>query len=172
MIEHMFVLGVDPGLTRCGYGAVAATSGRLEAIAAGVVETDPAAPTHERLGVLLGELEALVAELRPTVVCVERVFFQANAQSAGSVFAAAGLAQAVAARSGAGVVEYTAQQVKLAVAGNGAAGKADVQRMVSVLLGLPGTVRPPDAADALALAITHHLGAPLLNALAAQEVGA
>ena len=169
----MFVLGIDPGLTRCGYGAVRThpeQHGLLEAMAAGVVETDPKAPTPERLGILLAELEALVEELRPDVVCVERVFFQANVQTAMAVSGAAGVAQAVAARAGVEVVEYTAQQVKVAVAGNGAAGKADVQRMVTLLLGLRGTVRPPDAADALGLAITHHLATPLLRAARAQEV--
>lgn len=169
----MFVVGIDPGLTRCGYGAVRANPnqpGLLEAVAAGVVETDPKAATPERLGVLLTELEALLDELHPDVVCVERVFFQTNVQTATAVSGAAGVAQAVAARAGIEVVEYTAQQVKVAVAGNGAAGKADVQRMVTLLLGLRGTVRPPDAADALGLAITHHLAAPLSRAVRAQEV--
>lgn len=169
----MFVLGIDPGLTRCGYGAVRSDPSRpglLEAVAAGVVETDPGLATPKRLGILLAELEELVGELSPDAVCVERVFFQANAQSASGVSAAAGIAQAVASRSGVEVVEYTAQQVKVAVAGNGAAGKADVQRMVTLLLGLRGTVRPPDAADALGLAITHHLAAPVARAVASQGV--
>ncbi len=170
----MFVLGVDPGLSRCGYGVVgvaADRAGGLTAKAAGVVETDPAAPTHERLYTLQRELRALLTEFHPTVVVVERVFFQVNAKTAVSVCQASGLALAAAAEAGAGVAQYTANEVKQALVGYGSATKEQVQRMVASVLGLPEPPSPPDAADALALAVCHLHGAGLRRAVAA-SVGA
>jgi hypothetical protein len=94
----MFVLGVDPGLSRCGYGLVRQASDRgLEARAAGVIETDPEAPLPERLFIVQSELRALMAEFEPDAVVVERVFFQVNARTAMSVGQASGLALAAAA---------------------------------------------------------------------------
>ena len=117
----MFVLGIDPGLSRCGYGLVSRAEGTagLRAHAAGVVETDPAAPLAERLLILHTELRALVQELRPAAVVVERVFFQVNAKTAMSVGQASGLALLVAAEGGCEVVQYTSNEVKLSVVGYG-----------------------------------------------------
>jgi crossover junction endodeoxyribonuclease RuvC len=152
----MFVLGIDPGLSRCGYGAVRVMAdGRLAAEAAGVLRTDPEAPLPRRLSVLLADLRALLDELRPDAVAVERVFFQTNVRTAMSVGQASGLALALADEAGCEVAEYTANEVKSVVAGYGAATKAQVQRMVQTQLGLAAPPRPPDAADALALALTH-----------------
>jgi crossover junction endodeoxyribonuclease RuvC len=159
----VFVLGVDPGLSRCGYGAVRREkSGALRAVACGVITTPPGDPLPERLGTLSRELRGLLDELHPEVVVVERVFFQTNVRTAMSVGQASGLAIAAAAESGASVVQYTANEVKQAVTGYGAAPKEQVQRMVQSLLALPTIPRPPDAADALALALCHHAVAPLL----------
>jgi crossover junction endodeoxyribonuclease RuvC len=149
------VLGIDPGVSRCGYGAVTAEGSGLCALAFGVIRTPPSDPLPERLAALQTELEALVAELRPVAVAVERVFFQVNVRTAMSVGQASGLALAVAARAGVAVCQYTPNEVKQAVAGYGAAGKAQVQDMVTRLLHLPEAPKPPDAADALALAICH-----------------
>jgi crossover junction endodeoxyribonuclease RuvC len=149
------VLGIDPGVSRCGYGAVAAAGGGLSALACGVIRTPPGDPLPDRLSALFAELEGLVAELRPAAVAVERVFFQANVRTAMSVGQASGLALTVAARAGVPVGQYTPNEVKQAVAGYGAAGKAQVQAMVARLLHLPEAPKPPDAADALALAICH-----------------
>jgi len=149
------VLGIDPGVSRCGYGAVAAEGSGLEARACGVIRTPPGDPLPERLAALHAELEGLLAELRPAAVAVERVFFQANVRTAMSVGQASGLALAVAARAGVPVCQYTPNEVKQAVAGYGAAGKGQVQAMVARLLHLPEVPGPPDAADALALAICH-----------------
>ena len=149
------VLGIDPGVSRCGYGAVVADGSRLSAVACGVIRTPPGDPLPARLSVLFAELERLVADLRPAAVAVERVFFQANVRTAMSVGQASGLALTVADRAGVPVAQYTPNEVKQAVAGYGAAGKAQVQAMVTRLLGLPEPPRPPDAADALALAICH-----------------
>jgi crossover junction endodeoxyribonuclease RuvC len=166
----MFVLGIDPGLSRCGYGLVergAGRSGTLVAHAAGVIETDPGAPLPERLMVLQRELRALVAELHPAAVVVERVFFQVNARTAMSVGQASGLALAAAAEAGCDVFEYTSNEVKQALVGYGSATKGQVQRMVANVLGLSEVPRPPDVADALALAICHQTTQPLRQAVAA-----
>jgi crossover junction endodeoxyribonuclease RuvC len=173
-VERMFVLGIDPGLSRCGYGLVGRDeqrSGKLAAIAAGVIETDPSAALPERLLILQGELRALVAELRPGAVAVERVFFQVNARTAMSVGQASGLALAAAAEGGCEVVEYTSNEVKQALVGYGGATKDQVQRMVASVLGLAEVPRPPDVADALALAVCHLTTLPLRRAVAAATGG-
>lgn len=149
------VLGIDPGVSRCGYGAVVSEGSSLSALGCGVLRTSPGDPLPDRLAALQIELEALLAEFRPAAVAVERVFFQANVRTAMSVGQASGLALAVAARRGVPVCQYTPNEVKQAVAGYGAAGKAQVQAMVARLLHLPEVPKPPDAADALALAICH-----------------
>ena len=163
------VLGIDPGVSRCGYGAVAAEGSSLSALACGVIRTPPGDPLPDRLAALQGELERLLSELRPAAVAVERVFFQANVRTAMSVGLASGLALAAAARAGVPVGQYTPNEVKQAVAGYGAAGKAQVQAMVARLLHLPEAPKPPDAADALALAICH-LSAGRFRAAAGRKV--
>lgn len=155
-LDHQRVLGIDPGLSRCGYGAVErAPSGVLRAVACGVVRTDRALAVPDRLASLQDELERLVDELEPSAVVVERVLFQANARTAISVGQASGIALVVAARRGLRVAEYSPNETKLAVTGDGRADKRAVQTMVARLLRLERVPSPPDAADALALAITH-----------------
>jgi crossover junction endodeoxyribonuclease RuvC len=151
----VYVLGIDPGLTRCGYGCVIEENGQQRAVAAGVLTTSVDVGLPERLAVLRKELVSLIEELRPDVVVVERVLFQTNALTAMSVGQASGLALASAAEAGAAVAEYSANEVKLAVAGYGSATKEQVQEMVARLLQLKEIPRPPDAADALALAICY-----------------
>jgi crossover junction endodeoxyribonuclease RuvC len=165
----MFVLGIDPGLSRCGYGLVARAEGTsaLRAHAAGVVETDPAAPLAERLLILHTELRALVQELRPEAVVVERVFFQVNARTAMATGMAAGVALVAAAEAGCEVAQYTSNEVKQALVGYGAATKDQVQRMVANVLSLAVPPSPPDAADALALAVCHLTTVPLRRAMGA-----
>jgi crossover junction endodeoxyribonuclease RuvC len=149
------VLGIDPGLSRCGYGAVVRKGARFEPVAYGVLRTDPKAPLPSRLATLEADLEELMAEVQPGAVAVERVLFQVNARTAISVGQASGLALAVAARAGVPVVQYSPNEVKLAVTGDGAADKLAVQTMVTRLLDLPRAPQPADAADALALALCH-----------------
>jgi crossover junction endodeoxyribonuclease RuvC len=166
----MFVLGIDPGLSRCGYGLVeraGAGGAPLRACSAGVIETDPDAPLHERLWIVQTELRELIAEHRPGVVVVERVFFQVNARTAMSVGQASGLALAAAAEFGCEVAQYTANEVKQALVGYGSATKEQVQRMVAAALALAETPGPPDVADALALAVCHLTALPLRLAIAA-----
>jgi crossover junction endodeoxyribonuclease RuvC len=160
-VEPVFVLGIDPGLTRCGYGAVLREGGRLRAAAAGVLRSSPDEPLPSRLAELQAGVRALLVELRPDAVAVERVFFQANVRTAMSVGQASGVVLAEAAVTGCAVVEYTPTQVKSAVTGSGTAAKDQVGRMVQALLGLPAPPKPADAADALALALCHHAVAPL-----------
>ena len=163
----MFVLGIDPGLSRCGYGAVEATPSGPRARAVGVIRTDPGDPLPQRLAELQGELRALIAELSPQVVAVERIFFQHNVRTAMSVGQASGLAMAEASAAGCVVVQYSPNEVKLAVTGDGAADKVAVQTMVQRLLGLAVAPRPADAADAAALALCHLAHAPARARLAA-----
>jgi crossover junction endodeoxyribonuclease RuvC len=157
----MFVVGIDPGLSRCGYGAVVRERAGLRAVAAGVITTPPADPLPARLTALAAELRSLFAELRPDVVVVERVLFQTNARTAMGVGQASGLALVAATECGATVMQYSPNEVKLAVVGYGAATKAQMQAMVQAILHLSVTPKPPDAADALALAICHLGGAAL-----------
>jgi crossover junction endodeoxyribonuclease RuvC len=158
----VFVLGIDPGVSRCGYGLVSRRREGMVAQAAGVLTTPPSDPLPQRLASLQHELRALLVELHPDVVVVERVFFQTNVRTAMSVGQASGLALAAAAEAGCQVMQYTANEVKQAVAGYGAASKEQVQRMVQSLLSLSERPRPPDAADALALALCHLAAAPRL----------
>jgi len=160
--EPLVVLGIDPGLTRCGYAAVQANGARAAiALSLGVIRTPATDPLPKRLAELRAELAELIAEFRPHVVAVEQVFFQTNVRTAMSVGQASGLALAEAWSVGCEVVQYTPNQVKDAVAGWGAADKAQVQKMVQARLGLASVPKPPDAADAAALALCHLAMAPL-----------
>jgi crossover junction endodeoxyribonuclease RuvC len=150
------VLGIDPGVSRCGYGAVIRDHGRLRATACGVIRTSATDPLPERLLALDDELAALVAQVRPSALAVERVLFQANVRTAMSVGQASGLALVVAARAGVPVTQYSPNEVKLAVTGDGRADKLAVQTMIARLLSLRDVPKPADAADALALACCHH----------------
>ena len=162
----MFVLGIDPGLSRCGYGLVTRDEGSsLRARAAGVLETDPHLELAQRLLVLHTELLGLLDELRRDAVVVERVFFQVNAKTAMAVGQASGLALLAAAAAGCEVTQYTSNEVKQALVGYGAATKEQVQRMVAQVLGLGAIGGPPDVADALALAICHLTTVPLRRAV-------
>lgn len=159
----MFVIGIDPGLTRCGYACLetGGQGARARPRAIGVIRTSTADPLPARLGELQRELADLLSETRPAVVAIERVFFQVNVRTAMAVGQASGLAMAEAHRAGAEVVEYTPTQVKQAVAGDGGADKDQVARMVQSLLGLVAAPRPADAADAAALALCHLAHAPM-----------
>lgn len=151
------MLGIDPGLSRCGYGVVERRrDGTLRAHACGVVRTPPDDELPRRLATLNRELRALLVEFHPAAVVVERVFFQTNVRTAMSVGQASGLALAAASEAGCDVAQYTANEVKQAVTGYGAASKEQVGRMVQSLLSLAEVPKPVDASDALALALTHH----------------
>ena len=150
----MRILGLDPGLGTTGWGLIAAEGNRLSHVANGELKTRTAAPLPERLADLANQLEALLAAHRPDGAAVEEVFVNKNPQSTLKLGQARGVALMLAARAGIEVGEYAARLVKKAVVGNGNAEKAQVHAMVSRLLpGVP--IAGPDAADALAVAITH-----------------
>jgi crossover junction endodeoxyribonuclease RuvC len=148
------LLGLDPGLGTTGWGLIQVDGNRLSHIANGQLKTDTAAALPERLADLSRQLEALITDLAPDTAAVEEVFVNKNPQSTLKLGQARGVVLMTAARSGMPVAEYAARLVKKAVVGNGNAEKLQVHAMVSRLL--PGaSIAGPDAADALAVAITH-----------------
>ena len=150
----MKILGLDPGLGTTGWGLIQAEGNRLSHLANGQLKTDTGAPLPQRLASLANQLEALIGEQRPDAAAVEEVFVNKNPQSTLKLGQARGVVIMIAARAGIDVGEYAARLVKKAVVGVGNAEKAQVHAMVSRLL--PGVkVAGPDAADALAVAITH-----------------
>lgn len=152
----MRVLGVDPGLTRCGVGVVEGDLGRrLAMVDVTVVRSDSRTPTPQRLLALEDALGELVARHRPDVIAIERVFADVNVLSVMGTAQASAVAMLVAARRDLPVHLHTPTEVKAAVTGNGRADKAQVTSMVTRLLRLPAAPKPADAADALALAICH-----------------
>lgn len=162
------VLGIDPGLTRCGYAVVDGGPGSVvSAVSIGVLRTLPEAELPERLGSLWSDVQDLLDEFRPRTVAVEQVFFQVNVRTAMSVGQASGLVLALAHRFGCEVVQYPPNQVKEAVTGSGRADKLQVQRMVQLRLGLSALPDPPDAADAAAVALCHLAVSPVHRQLVA-----
>lgn len=150
------VLGVDPGLTRCGVGVVdVLPGGRLRLVAVDVLRTGTAADLTERLLALETGIAACVEAAAPDAVAVERVFSQHNVRTVMGTAQASAVAVLVAGRHGLPVGLHTPSEVKAAVTGSGRADKQQVAAMVSRLLGVRSVPGPPDAADALALAICH-----------------
>jgi crossover junction endodeoxyribonuclease RuvC len=148
------LLGLDPGLGTTGWGVIQAEGNRLSHIANGQLKTNASAPLPERLADLARQLETLIGEHSPEGAAVEEVFVNKNPQSTLKLGQARGVILMCAARAGLAVGEYAPRLVKKAVVGTGAAEKAQVHAMVSRLL--PGAqIAGPDAADALAVAITH-----------------
>ncbi|KGA03967.1 MAG: crossover junction endodeoxyribonuclease RuvC [actinobacterium acAcidi] len=169
----LVVLGIDPGLTRCGYAALAPSSGgSVEAISMGVLTSPKEDALPRRLALLQCDLEALISEVKPTAIAVEQVFFQNNVRTAMSVGQASGLVLALAYKLGIEVVQYTPSQVKSSVAGSGTANKLQVQKMVQKRLGLSVLPTPADAADAAAVALCHLSVAPLANSVKRATLGA
>jgi crossover junction endodeoxyribonuclease RuvC len=172
-VPGMRVLGVDPGLTRCGLGVVEGTGGRVvRAVAVDVVRTPPDDEIAARLGAIADAVEQWISEHRPDVVAVERVFSQHNVRTAMGTAQAGGVVALLAAKRGLPVAFHTPSEVKAAVTGSGTADKAQVTAMVTRLLGLAVAPKPADAADALALGICHLWRAPLAARLAQAEARA
>lgn len=166
------VLGIDPGLTRCGFAVVDGKGpSASSAITMGVIRTPSTEELPQRLASLRDELVALIQEFDPDVVSVERVFFQTNVRTAMSVGQASGLALCEAAAAGCEVVQYTPNEVKNTVAGYGGATKQQIQKMVQTRLNLSKPPTPADAADAAALALCHLAVAPMSRHIAAAAGG-
>ncbi|HSE08222.1 MAG TPA: crossover junction endodeoxyribonuclease RuvC [Nocardioidaceae bacterium] len=152
----MRVLGIDPGLTRCGMGVVDGDVGRpLTLVDVNVLRTSSSEPVPTRLVTIEKGVEAWIEEYSPDAVAVERVFARSDVSTIMGTAQASGIAMVVAARRGLTVALHTPSEVKAAVTGSGRADKAQVGAMVARILRLGAPPKPADAADALALAITH-----------------
>ncbi|RIK07370.1 MAG: crossover junction endodeoxyribonuclease RuvC [Acidobacteria bacterium] len=164
------VMGIDPGVSTTGYGVVERTSTGLSAVDYGVIKTPVEWPIETRLRCLFEEIERYLSEFVPGSLAIERVLFQANAKTAMSVGQATGAVLVAAARCDLPVTFYSPNEVKQAVAGYGAADKKQVTSMVAKVLELAKPPQPADAADALAIALTHANSSRLRSKLA--EAGA
>lgn len=152
----MRVMGIDPGLTRCGLGVVDVDeSRRARLVHVDVARSDKDLATHFRLRSIADAIDETIRLYRPEVVAIERVFAQENLQSVTTTMQVMGAAMTCVGRAGLPMAVHTPSEVKSAVSGNGTAGKAQVQAMVQRILGLEAPPRPADAADALAIAICH-----------------
>ena len=149
------ILGVDPGLTRCGFGVVAVNGQHLRMVDAGVIKTSADAPIDQRLLAVWQGLSALIEQHHPDAIAVERVYAQLNVRTVMGTAQASGLALTIAALNGISVATYTPTEMKAAITGSGRAEKAQVMSMVQRLLKLDAPVKPADASDALGLAICH-----------------
>ncbi|GAA4847907.1 crossover junction endodeoxyribonuclease RuvC [Saccharopolyspora rosea] len=166
----MRVLGVDPGLTRCGLGVVDGGRGReVGCVAVGVARTPPEAELPERLRDVADEVERWLDEHRPEVVAVERVFSQHNVRTVMGTAQVSGVVALAAARRGLPVAFHTPSEVKAAISGSGRADKRQVTTMITKILGLAAPPKPADAADALALAVCHLWRAPMADRMAAAQ---
>jgi len=150
------VLGVDPGLTRCGIGVVERNGQKLSLVDLGVIRTPKESDLAARLLELDGELALWIKRAKPDVIAIERVFSQLNVKTAMATGQAAGVAILLAAKSGLPIALHTPSEVKAAVTGSGRADKKQVAMMVKRILGLEEMPKPVDTTDALALAICHH----------------
>lgn len=150
----MLVVGIDPGTRRLGWGIVALEGTRLKHVAHGIIAPPASKPLGERLVVIETELSAVVRDHTPDAASIEGLFFAKDAQAAAKLGHARGVAMLVCARSGLPIFEYPPARVKRTVAGGGRAAKDQVAKMVKVFLNL-GAQPPADAADALAIALTH-----------------
>ncbi len=150
----MRIVGIDPGLERMGYGVVDRNGSKLTAVKFGLIQT-PRVAIAERLHQIHQEVNALLDRVQPDALATERLLFAANKTTAMDVAKALGVALLAGAQRGLPWSEYTPSEVKLAVVGNGAADKKQVQFMVTKLLGLAESPKPDDVADALAISICH-----------------
>lgn len=152
----MRVLGIDPGLTRCGMGVVEGQAGRpLRLVDVNVLRTSAGLPVAQRLVTIERGVDAWLDEHRPDAVAVERVFARTDSSTIMGTAQASGVALVCAARRGLPVALHTPSEVKAAVSGNGRATKAQVGAMIARILRLDAPPSPADAADALAMAVTH-----------------
>lgn len=155
--DQLAVLGIDPGLRVTGWGIVNGTGDELRCLGSGAISTTARHAPEQRLHQIFRELCALIERWRPSEVAVEDPFVAENARSAFAIGEARAIALLAAAQAGLVVRTYAPAEVKLAIAGYGRSDKAQMQEMVRMQLGLAEAPRPADAADALAVALCHHL---------------
>ena len=149
------ILGIDPGLATMGYGIIESNGDRHRLIQYGVLTTQAGQPTPQRLRAIFTGVQQLMDTFQPEEVAFEELFFSKNITTGMAVSAARGAALVAVAQKTDEIYEYTPMQVKLAVTGHGKADKTQVQLMVKALLGMAQIAKPDDAADAIAVAITH-----------------
>lgn len=156
MMGIMLILGIDPGTATVGFGCIEVLGGQAaRALSYGIIQTDKGMPMAERLLVLHSDMTELLGDLQPVALAIEELFFLKNVNTAMPVAQARGVIMLAGAQAGVPVFGYTPAQVKQTVTGTGRAEKIEVQEAVRDLLDLPGIPRPDDAADALAIALTH-----------------
>jgi len=153
-MRESLILGIDPGYGRMGFGCIAVSKGKTEAVDFGVMTTTSGDAIEIRLLHLATDLNEIIAHLKPDLIAVEKLFFANNSTTAMRVAEARGIVLLLAAQAGVPILEIGPAQVKKAVTGDGAAKKPAMQKMVATLLNLPRVPKPDDAADALAIAIT------------------
>ncbi len=153
----MRIIGIDPGTGILGFGVIDVIQNKLTVVDAGVIRTPAHTPLDERLEEIFDGLTGIIAETKPDVMSIEKLFFARNVTTAMSVSHARGVVMLAGKKGGLPIYEYTPLQIKQTVTGYGQADKKQVQEMVRIQLGLKTVPKPDDAADALATAITHHL---------------
>ena len=153
--QEMIILGIDPGTTVTGYGIIKMKFNTYEVLDFGCIRPPSKADSSEKYLIIFNGIEQLLETYSPEAVAVETQFMYKNAQSSMKLGMARGMAILAAARRKISLYEYAPRKAKLAVVGNGAASKAQVQKMIQLLLKLPELPTPEDAADALALALCH-----------------
>lgn len=151
----MIILGIDPGIARCGWGVIEVKSSALKVIGYGCIETKPNSDPGKRLLVLSNELSSLITKYKPEAMAVEQLFFNTNAKSAFVVGEARGVVLLAASKNNIPTFTYTPLQIKVALTGYGRAEKTQMGKMVKTLLSLSQVPKLDDTADALAVAITH-----------------
>lgn len=157
----MVILGIDPGIGRTGWGVVEVQSSKFKVLSYGCFETQPKSPMDERLALLFGHMEKIIAEHKPDSMAVEELFFNTNTTTALTVGHARGVIILSAALKKIPTFSYTPLQVKMAVTGYGRAEKNQVGDMIKLILHLKSIPKPDDTADALAVAITHAFSAKM-----------
>jgi len=156
----MRILGIDPGTGILGFGVIETTRGGIQLVDAGVIRTPVKEDDAVRLLTIYDELTELIADSKPTVMSVEKLFFARNVTTAMTVAQARGVVLLCSQQAGLSLFEYTPMQIKQAITGYGKADKKQMQEMVRVLLKLKEIPKPDDAADALAAAIMHSMTIP------------
>jgi len=157
----MVILGIDPGIGRCGWGIIEIRNSKFEIRDYGCVETRPNSPIEQRLLVISSEIERLIKKYKPDVLAIEELFFGANSKTALVVGQARGVVLLLAGQSNLSVAIYTPLQVKMALTGYGRADKNQIGQMVKVILKLEKIPKIDDTSDALAVAITHAFSAKM-----------
>jgi len=156
-ISRLRVLGIDPGIGRCGWGMIEIQNSKIKMQSCGCIETSPKEEVSQRLKRIHEEILRIIKTYKPDVLAIEELFFNTNAKTAFVVGQARGVILLAASENNLAISIYTPLQVKMALTGYGRAEKAQVGKMVKILLLLKEVPKPDDTADALAIAITHAL---------------